>query len=165
MRVPSLASLSELRIRCVHELWCRSQKWLVSCIAVAVASSCSSNSAPSLGTSICHGCSPKKKKKEKKRNTALGNSWWPSRLRIQHCHDVGSIPNPNFCTGMAKKEKKGKKKKKHHPSPLRQGRRIPDPMFHSFNKYLWSTYLLCAKHCARPFKTINKVTCSALEED
>ena len=31
-------------------------------VAVAVAGSCSFNSTPSLGTSICHGCSPKKQK-------------------------------------------------------------------------------------------------------
>ena len=47
---------------------CRPQMRLGSCIAVAVvwASGYSSNSTPSLGTSICHECSPKKKKKEKK---------------------------------------------------------------------------------------------------
>ena len=48
-----------------HELWCRSQIRLGSCIAVAgpvvQASGCSSNLTPSLGTSICHRCSPKKK--------------------------------------------------------------------------------------------------------
>ena len=37
LRVQSLASLSELRIRCCHELWCRSQTWFGSCVAVAVA--------------------------------------------------------------------------------------------------------------------------------
>ena len=31
-------------------------------MAVVQASSCSSDSAPSLGTSLCHGCGPKKKK-------------------------------------------------------------------------------------------------------
>ena len=31
-------------------------------IAVAQAGNCSSDSTPSLGTSICHKCSPKKKK-------------------------------------------------------------------------------------------------------
>ena len=35
--VASLASLSGLRSRNCHELWCRSQTWLGSCIAVAVA--------------------------------------------------------------------------------------------------------------------------------
>ena len=47
-------------------LWCRSQMRLRSCIAVAVAvaGSCSSDLTPSLGTSICRRCSPKKKKKK-----------------------------------------------------------------------------------------------------
>ena len=37
-----------------------------SCVAVAVvqACSCSSNLTPSLGTFLCHGCGPKKKKKK-----------------------------------------------------------------------------------------------------
>ena len=59
MWVPFLASLSGLRISCYHELYCRSQMWLI--LAVAVASSYSSNLTPSLGTSICCRCSPKKK--------------------------------------------------------------------------------------------------------
>ena len=42
--------------------------WLGSGVAVAVvwAGSYSSDSTPSLGTSICRGCSPKKTKKKKK---------------------------------------------------------------------------------------------------
>ena len=36
-RVQSLASLSGSRIRCCHELWCRSQTQLGSGVAVAVA--------------------------------------------------------------------------------------------------------------------------------
>ena len=62
----SLASLSGLRIWHCRELWCRLQMWLGSHVAVAVAvaqvSSCSSDSAPSLGTSMCHWCDPQKKK-------------------------------------------------------------------------------------------------------
>ena len=44
------------------ELWCRLQMRLGSCVALAVAqaSSCSSDSTPSLGTSICRRWSPKK---------------------------------------------------------------------------------------------------------
>ena len=55
-------SLSELKIYCCPELQCRLQTQLGSGVAVAVvgAGSCSSNSTPSLGTSICHGCGPKK---------------------------------------------------------------------------------------------------------
>ena len=43
-------------------LWCRLQMWLGSGIAVAVANNCSSNSTPSLETSICHRCDPQKTK-------------------------------------------------------------------------------------------------------
>ena len=44
------------------ELWCRLKTWLGSCIAVAVVQtgSYSSDLTPDLGTSICHGCGPKK---------------------------------------------------------------------------------------------------------
>ena len=65
----SIPGLAQCRLRIWHccELWCRSQTWLVSRIAVAVgqAGSCSSDLTPSLGTSICHGCCPKKQKKKK----------------------------------------------------------------------------------------------------
>ena len=37
LRVQSLALLSGLRIQHCHELWCRSQMWLRSRVAVAVA--------------------------------------------------------------------------------------------------------------------------------
>ena len=51
--------------------WCRLQMWLRSGIAVAVAyaGSCSSDSTPSLGTSVCPECNPKKKKKKKKKKS------------------------------------------------------------------------------------------------
>ena len=64
MRVRSLASLSGLKIWHCHKLRCMSQTWLGSGFAVAEAkaSSCSSDSTPSLGTSICHGCGSKKTK-------------------------------------------------------------------------------------------------------
>ena len=35
-RIRSLASFSGLRIQCCHELWCRSQIWLGSCVTVSV---------------------------------------------------------------------------------------------------------------------------------
>ena len=65
MRVLSLTPLSGLKIQHCHELWYRSQAWLQSGIAVAVAKAgrCSSSLTPSLGTSMCHKCGPKKKKK------------------------------------------------------------------------------------------------------
>ena len=68
MQVRSLTSLGGLRIRYCSKLWHSLQMWLGSGIAVAVvwANSCSSNSTPSLGTSICHRCGPKKANKETK---------------------------------------------------------------------------------------------------
>ena len=66
-QVQSLASFSGLRIKHFRELWYSSQMPLRSCVAVAVAPSYSSDSTPSLGTSMCLRCSPKKKRKEKKR--------------------------------------------------------------------------------------------------
>ena len=43
-------------------------------MAVVQASGCSSDSTPSLGTSICPGCSPKKAKKNKKQKK-LSEGW------------------------------------------------------------------------------------------
>ena len=67
MRVGSLASLNGLRIQHCRELWCRSQTWLGSCVAVAVVmagSFRSADSTPILGTCIC--CRSGLKKKGKK---------------------------------------------------------------------------------------------------
>ena len=58
LRVPSLASLSGLRLQRSHELWCRSLTRLGSQVAVAQAGSCSSDSTPGLGTSICRESGP-----------------------------------------------------------------------------------------------------------
>ena len=65
-QVQSLATLNILRIQHCCELWCGSHIWLGSHIAVAVvlAGSYSSDSIPSLGSSICHWYSPKNTKKE-----------------------------------------------------------------------------------------------------
>ena len=62
MQVQFLAWLSGLRIRHCHELWCRSQTRLRSVVAVAVAQAgnCSSDSTPSLGTSVSVGVALKK---------------------------------------------------------------------------------------------------------
>ena len=46
--------LSGLRVLRYRQLWCRSQA-----VAVVEAGSYSSDSTPSLGISICHGCDPK----------------------------------------------------------------------------------------------------------
>ena len=67
--VPSLASLSGLRIQRCCQLPYSSKMQLGSGIAVAGAraSSCSSDVTPGLGISICCGCGPKKTKKKKKK--------------------------------------------------------------------------------------------------
>ena len=66
LRVRSLALLSGLRIWHCHELWCRLQTRLGSCVAVAQAGGNGSDLALSLGTSICRGSSPRNGKKTKK---------------------------------------------------------------------------------------------------
>ena len=75
-QVRFLTLLSGLRIRRCRELWYGLQTWLGSRVAVALAkaSSCSSDLTPSLGTSICCGCGPRKdrKRKEKKRDEMKG---------------------------------------------------------------------------------------------
>ena len=67
MWVWSMASLSGLKLWCCHELWCRLKRQLGphAAVAVAQAGSYSSDLTLSLGTSICHRRSPKKKKKKK----------------------------------------------------------------------------------------------------
>ena len=63
-QVQSLASISGLRIRRCHELWCRLQTRVGAHVAVAVvqAGSYGSDLTPSLGTSIGQGRNPKKTK-------------------------------------------------------------------------------------------------------
>ena len=59
----SISGLAQwVRFWCYPELWWRSETKLGSRVAVAAeeASSSSSNLTPSLGTSICHRCCPKK---------------------------------------------------------------------------------------------------------
>ena len=74
-QVQSLAPLSGLRIKYCHELQCRSQMQLRSGVTVAVASSYSSDSTPSLGE-----CSPKKQKikntKKKRRRRRPVEAGW-----------------------------------------------------------------------------------------
>ena len=76
LRVQSLDSLSGLGIQRCSELWCRSQMWLRSSVAAAVAQagSCRSNSTPSLGTSILHRRSPKMTKDKNNNNNSNTNN-------------------------------------------------------------------------------------------
>ena len=66
LQVRSLASLSGLRIRRCRALWCRSQTWLESRVAVAAGGN-SSDSTPSLGTSMCRSSGPRKGKETHKK--------------------------------------------------------------------------------------------------
>ena len=70
--------LSGLRIQRCGETWCRSWNWLGSgtAVAVAQAGSFSSDSTPSLGSSICRRCGPKKQKKKKGEFSILVYCWW-----------------------------------------------------------------------------------------
>ena len=67
---PNPALFSGIRIQHCCEPWCRSQTWLGSHIAVAMAQAgkYSSDSTPSLGTSICHRPKITKDKKQNKTN-------------------------------------------------------------------------------------------------
>ena len=62
--VGSIPALAQWVKHCC-ELWCRLQTWLRSRVAVALAGSYSSDSTPSLGTSLCRGIGPRNGKKTK----------------------------------------------------------------------------------------------------
>ena len=85
MQVWSLASLIVLRIQSCRELWCRSQTWLRSRDAVALAGSYSSNLTPSLRTSICCLCGPKKQTTLKKKNKKLERQTKPAERQCSMC--------------------------------------------------------------------------------
>ena len=78
MWVRSLALLSGSRIQHCHELWYRSQMWLGSGITVAVAqaTSWSSNETLSLGTSTCQGTALKRPKKGLPSWLSSEQTWW-----------------------------------------------------------------------------------------
>ena len=79
-----------LGIQRCHELRCKSQMWLGSRVAVAVAwaSNGSSDWTPSLGTSICRSCNPKKSKKKRKEG-----DWSELRCAESIIHISEGIPS------------------------------------------------------------------------
>ena len=103
MQVQSLASLSELRIWHCHELWCRSQTRLGSGEAVAVASSNSSDWTPSLGTSICLGCSLKKTKAKSQKKKKKKRILHPEIRGISRMMDVAVTQVCNYKKGSRRK--------------------------------------------------------------
>ena len=52
-------------------------------VAVVLAGGCSSDLTPSLGTSICSGCGPKKKKEKKKRKFFLVYFYLAVRTEVE----------------------------------------------------------------------------------
>ena len=81
LQVWSPTSLSRLRIWCCCELWCTLQKQLRSgnAVAVMLAINCSSDSTPSLRTSICCRCGPKKQNNNNNNKIKIKkwSSWEP----------------------------------------------------------------------------------------
>ena len=95
-QIGSWALLSGLRISLCRKLWCRSRTRLRSCVAgagaVAVAGSYSSDSTPSLGTSICPGCSPKKTKRRRKKKSTNKRK---SKLKGPDCQKLLNLRAAN----------------------------------------------------------------------
>ena len=139
LQVRSLALLSGLRIQRCRELWCGSQTRLGSRVAEALAqaSNYSSDSTPSLGTSICRKSGPRnskktKKKKKKKKNFnenqikkgKTGVPLWCNGLKFQCCHQrLRSDPwLSNFQMPWAQpKKKKERKERKEGCKPFLVG--------------------------------------------
>ena len=67
-RVSSLASLSGLRIRHCHKLWCGSQTWLLSCIAVHWPAAAALIQSLAWESLHAMGVAAKKNDKRKKKN-------------------------------------------------------------------------------------------------
>jgi len=84
LRVQSLALLSELRIQRCHELWCRSQKWPGSCVAVAVCRLAAVAPIRPLvwepPYAVGMALKRKKEKRKRKQNTVSYSTLYPNHL-------------------------------------------------------------------------------------
>ena len=92
--------LSGLRIQRCHELWRRLQMRLGSCIAVAVAwaTSCSSDETSSLGTSICHESGPSngKKRHTHKKEGTLPKTFYDATITLIPKPDKDTTKKENY---------------------------------------------------------------------
>ena len=93
-QVRSQALLSGLKIRCCRELWCRSQLGSRVAAALVQDNGCSSDWTPSLGTSTCHGCGPKKKCK---RSKAVSEQVGCEIQGEAECHEATQGEGPVTC--------------------------------------------------------------------
>ena len=100
-----LTPFSGLRIPCCHELWCMWQMRLRSGVAMAVvqAGSYSSDSMPSLGTSICCRIGPKKQNKQTQNRQTKS----PRLLRIFHLINAFTSVQPRAVKQTKTGEKDG----------------------------------------------------------
>ena len=91
MQVRSLALVGSLRIWHCCDLWCMLQLCLRSGVAVAVvqAGSCSSDLTPSLGTSKCCRCDPKKAKTSEQIKVSLWLGCPSSFIPLKNLEDLG----------------------------------------------------------------------------
>ena len=64
--IQSLASISGLRSQCCHEMWCRSQAWIGSLVAVAVAQAAAVAPTQPLAREPPYTTGPALKSKKKK---------------------------------------------------------------------------------------------------
>ena len=84
LQVQSLASISRLGFWHCRELWCGSQTWLGSGVAVAVVyvGRCSCDWTPGLRTSICRGRGPRKQRKKGFLAISFQSNWNPRIIRL-----------------------------------------------------------------------------------
>ena len=128
LQVPSLVSLSGLRIQHCRELWCRTQMQFGSYVAVAVAkaSGYSSNKTPSLGTSMCRGSGPQKTRQERRaQRRCLASGGGKGSILEGTCSHLQS---PLKCCNPRQ----------------RNGNALPKATF--------TEYLLCVRPCSRSWR-------------
>ena len=98
--VRSLASLHGLRIRCCHDLWCRSQTRLGSGVAVAAATALIRPPAWESPYATCAALKKTKKKKEKKEiwwTVKERDVWRGGRVTEARDWEAGGFKNQNAC--------------------------------------------------------------------